>query len=104
MVLVDHMESRQKMVEFLLQINDWEILRTFVANQGLALIRIWFMLPEQNLKSMQIQNNIVKMLLKLPLTSRNQIDDTSIMFTLNQMKHFVSFYILYWKILNFFFL
>lgn len=93
MVRVDDFENRQKMVHYLLQIEDLDILRLFINNQGLALIRLWFILPTPELKFIQMQNNIVKMLLKLPITSRNQIDDTSIGLTLTQMKNFVHFFI-----------
>lgn len=90
MVRVDNVESRQKMVEFLLNIEDPVILRLFVENQGLGLIRIWFVMPAASeLTTLKIRNNIMKLLLRLPLTSKNQIDEASILPTLNHLQQFV---------------
>lgn len=96
MVRVDNVESRQKMVEFLLNIEDPVILRLFVENQGLGLIRIWFVMPAASeLTTLKIRNNIMKLLLRLPLTSRNQIDEASILPTLKHLQQFVNiFYII----------
>lgn len=90
MVRVDNVESRQKMIEFLLNIEDPVILRLFVENQGLSLIRIWFLMPaESELTTLQIRSNIMKLLLRLPITSKNQIDEASILPTLNHLQRFV---------------
>ena len=59
MVRIDQMESRRRMVDFLLRIDDPNILRLFVANQGLALIRIWFVLPSFERRALQLQSQIV---------------------------------------------
>lgn len=59
MVRVDQMESRRRMVDFLLRIDDPNILRLFVANQGFALIRIWFVLPSFERRALQLQSQIV---------------------------------------------
>lgn len=59
MVRVDQMESRRRMVDFLLRIDDPNILRLFVANQGFALIRIWFVLPAFERRALQLQSQIV---------------------------------------------
>ncbi|KAL3124128.1 hypothetical protein niasHT_004717 [Heterodera trifolii] len=85
MVRVDQTESRRRMVDFLLAIEDPNILRLFVAHQGLALIRIWFVLPPFDLPALQLQSQIARLLLRLPVTNKNQVDEVCIMSTLNQM-------------------
>ena len=93
MVRVDQQESRRRMVDFLLRIDDPNILRIFVANQGFALIRIWFVLPQFDRRSLQLQSQIARLLMRLPVTNKNQIDEVSIMGTLKQMITFVNIYI-----------
>uniref|UniRef100_A0A915LCG5 Histone-lysine N-methyltransferase n=1 Tax=Meloidogyne javanica TaxID=6303 RepID=A0A915LCG5_MELJA len=85
MVRVDQMESRRRMVDFLLRIDDPNILRLFVANQGFALIRIWFVLPSFERRALQLQSQIARLLMRLPVTNKNQVDEVCIMSTLKQM-------------------
>ena len=75
MVRVDQMESRRRMVDFLLRIDDPNILRLFVANQGFALIRIWFVLPSFERRALQLQSQIVffvYLIYFLTIFSRNE--------------------------------
>uniref|UniRef100_A0A1I8BHU4 Uncharacterized protein n=1 Tax=Meloidogyne hapla TaxID=6305 RepID=A0A1I8BHU4_MELHA len=85
MVRVDQMESRRRMVDFLLRIDDPNILRLFVTNQGFALIRIWFVLPSFERRALQLQSQIARLLMRLPVTNKNQVDEVCIMSTLKQM-------------------
>lgn len=90
MVRVDQMGSRQKMVDFLLKVQDPDILRLFVANQGLALIRIWFMVPKFTIPSLRLQTNIAKLLFRLPVAYKNQVLEARIMDTLDEILRLVS--------------
>uniref|UniRef100_A0A915DDK0 Histone-lysine N-methyltransferase SETD2 n=1 Tax=Ditylenchus dipsaci TaxID=166011 RepID=A0A915DDK0_9BILA len=86
MVRVELTESREKMVEYLLKTEDKDIQRLFVANQGLALIRLWFTVPhEGEVIDWKLHNNIAKVLLKLPLVSKNQVLDTHILTAVEQL-------------------
>jgi hypothetical protein len=91
MVRVDQQESRRRMVDYLSGIEDPNILRLFIANQGLALIRIWFVLPPFERRALQLQSQIARLLMRLPVTNKNQVDEVCIMSTLKQMLTLVSF-------------
>lgn len=93
MVRVDHAESRQKMVEFLLSIDDPDILRLFVQNQGLGLISIWFVMPDADERgTLRMRSDILRLLLRLPINSRNQVDEASILPTLKHLQQTVKMF------------
>ncbi|KAI1693835.1 SET domain-containing protein [Ditylenchus destructor] len=88
MIRVDHVENRQRMIEHLL-VEDTDILRLFLATQGLPLIRNWLTLSgKQNIEDIHLQNTIMKLLSKLPLAHKSQADNCSIMSSLAQMADF----------------
>ncbi|KAI1713741.1 SET domain-containing protein [Ditylenchus destructor] len=88
MIRVDHVENRQRMIKHL-QIENTDILRLFLATQGLPLIRNWLTRSDQqNIEDLQLQNTIMQLLSKLPLTHKSQVDNCSIMSSLAQMADF----------------
>jgi hypothetical protein len=83
-------ESRKRMVDLLMDVDDNDhILRLFVLNHGLRLMQMWFHSPDFTLQSIRMQASIAKLLFRLPVKYKNQINETQIMQTIEQILEMV---------------
>ena len=93
MMRVEELDSRRRMVEHLLGTTDENILRLFVASQGVGLISMWLVVPAalagEHEMEWDMLYKITQLLQKLPITNRGLLEGLNVERTLGGLKDVV---------------